>query len=113
MSTERLGVQVDEHVPSTSPVAVLDLDVHQGNGTAGTTPQPVTPSYGTTNYAAETPATGYADAGYADAGYAGTTTGYAAGTTGSVPPPPYGTAGTSDVTGGFDDPARTSGQGRL
>jgi len=83
---------------------------------AGTTPLPATPSYGTTdydttNYAAETTATGYADAGYV-----GTTSGYATtGTAGSVPPPPYGTAGTAGTSGigGFDDPARTSGQGQL
>ena len=96
----------------TTGVVAAHKDASPSN--AGTTPLPATPSYGTTNYAAETTATGYADAGYADTGYAGTTSGYATtGTTGSVPPPPYGTAGTSDVTGGFDDPARTSGQGRL
>jgi hypothetical protein len=79
--------------------------------TGDTTALPATPSYETTNYAAETTATGYADSGYV-----GTTSGYATtGTAGSVPPPPYGTAGTAGTSGigGFDDPARTSGQGQL
>jgi hypothetical protein len=57
-----------------------------------------------TNYAADTPATGYATTG----------------TTGTVPPPPYGTVpaeGTAvppaTTAAGWDDPARTSGEGRL
>jgi hypothetical protein len=81
---------------------------HKDNGpsNAGTTPLPATPSYDTTNYAVETTATGYADTGYA-----APTSGYATtGNAGSIPPPPYGTPGTAE---GFDDPARTSGQGRL
>ena len=71
-----------------------------------------TESYTTgTNYIADTPAAGYASTGY-EAG----TTGYATtGTTGSVPPPPYGTVppeGTSvppTTPAGWDDPARTPG----
>jgi len=69
------------------------------------------------------PGTNYADTTYAaapTAGYAGGTTGYATtGTAGSVPPPPYGTVpaeGTSVPTtapAGWNDPARTSGEGRL
>jgi hypothetical protein len=61
-------------------------------------------SYSTgTNYIADTPATGYATTG----------------TTGSVPPPPYGTVppeGTAvppTTTAGWDDPARTPGSGQL
>lgn len=73
-------------------------------------------SYATgTNYIADTPATGYASTGF-DAG----TTGYATtGTTGAVPPPPYGTVppeGTSvppTTPAGWDDPARTPGSGQL
>jgi hypothetical protein len=97
----------------TTGVVAAHKDASPSNG--GNAQLPATPAYGTTdystttNYAAETTATGYADAGYA-----GTTPAYGTtGTTGSVPPPPYGTPGTADVTGGFDDPARTSGQGRL
>jgi hypothetical protein len=71
-------------------------------------------SYSTgTNYIADTPSTGYASTGY-DAG----TTGYATtGTTGSVPPPPYGTIppeGTSvppTTPAGWDDPL-TPGTGQ-
>lgn len=86
-----------------------------GQQYAGTTRSPyATESYPTgTNYAADTQGTGYASPGYAP------TTGYeTTGTTGSVPPPPYGTVppeGTpaSPTTGaGWDDPARTPGQGQ-
>ncbi|MEU2351132.1 hypothetical protein [Modestobacter sp. NPDC049651] len=90
------------------------------NSSGGTTPA-------VPRHAAETayPATGY-DAGtnYATevptAGYAGGTTGYATtGSAGTVPPPPYGTVppeGTPvppATTTGWDDPARTTGEGRL
>jgi hypothetical protein len=68
-----------------------------------------------TDYIADTPAAGYSSTGY-EAG----TTGYATtGTTGSVPPPPYGTvppAGTSlpsTTPAGWDDPTRTPGTGQL
>ncbi|MBB3676159.1 hypothetical protein [Modestobacter versicolor] len=75
-------------------------------------------SYSTgTNYVADTPATGYATTGTAgyETGYVAGTTG----TTGSVPPPPYGTVppeGTSvppATSAGWDDPARTPGSGQL
>jgi len=63
--------------------------------------------YAGTNYATDTTTTGYA---------AGTTGYSTTGTTGSVPPPPYGTvppAGTTGgTTGGFDDPLRTGEVGR-
>jgi hypothetical protein len=94
----------------TTGVVAAHKDASPSNGGNAQLP-PATPSYGTTNYAAETTATGYADSGYA-----GTTSGYATtGTAGSVPPPPYGTAGTTTTSGigGFDDPARTSGPGQL
>ena len=84
-----------------------------GQQLAGTTGSPyATDSYSTgTNYVADTQSTGYASTG--TAGYATT------GTTGSVPPPPYGTVppeGTSvppTTPAGWDDPARTPGQGQL
>ena len=83
---------------------------------------------GTTGYAqsAVAPVPTYAEEGYAGTNYATdtTTTGYAGGTgyttpgtTGSVPPPPYGTPeGTTlpSTTAGWDDPAtRTPGSGQL
>lgn len=86
-------------------------------GTYGTTGG----TYGTTGYAAQpatTPVPTYAEEGYAGTNYATdtTTSGYTTGTTGSVPPPPYGTvppAGTTPgTTGGFDDPLRTGEVGR-
>jgi hypothetical protein len=58
-----------------------------------------------TTYVADTPATGYASTGFATTG-----------TTGSVPPPPYGTvppAGTSlppTTAAGWDDPTSTAGE---
>ena len=81
-----------------------------GQQFAGTTGSPyAADSYTTgTNYVADTPATGYATTGYATTG-----------TTGSVPPPPYGTVppeGTSvppTTPAGWDDPARTPGSGQL
>jgi hypothetical protein len=95
----------------TTGVVAAHKDSATGGGTAQ---QPATgspyaaDSYSTgTNYVADTAATGYAS------------TGFATGTTGSVPPPPYGTvppAGTSvpPATGaGWDDPARTPGSGQL
>jgi F0F1-type ATP synthase membrane subunit b/b' len=100
----------------TTGVVAAHKDEH-GSGTTGTTGTYVQPAvapvptyaeegYAGTNYATDTPTTGYA---------AGTT-GYATtGTTGSVPPPPYGTvppAGTTGTTGGFDDPLRTGEAGR-
>jgi len=89
-----------------------------GQRHAGTTGSPYAgESYTTgTNYVADTAGTGYASTGYETTGYA-TTTGYeTTGTTGSVPPPPYGTVppeGTSvppTAAAGWDDPARTPGQ---
>jgi hypothetical protein len=88
-----------------------------GQQLAGTTGSPYTgESYATgTNYVAGTPAAGYATTGYeSTTGYE--TTGTAGYTTGSVPPPPYGTvppesASVPPATGaGWDDPARTPGQ---
>jgi len=78
---------------------------------------------GTTGYAqpAVAPLPTYAEEGYAGTNYATdtTTTGYAGGTgyttpgtTGSVPPPPYGTVPPAGTTGGFDDPLRTGEVGR-
>ena len=84
-----------------------------GQQFAGTTGSPyAADSYTTgTNYVADTASTGYATTGYAS------TTGYeTTGTTGSVPPPPYGTVppestSVPPATGaGWDDPARTPGQ---
>jgi hypothetical protein len=82
-----------------------------GTGTqqlAGTGSPYAAESYSTgTNYVADTQATGYASSGYTT------------GTTGSVPPPPYGTVppeGTSvppTTPAGWDDPARTPGSGQL
>jgi hypothetical protein len=59
--------------------------------------------YAGTNYATDTTTTGYAT------GTSGYTT---TGTTGSVPPPPYGTVPPAGTTGGFDDPLRTGEVGR-
>jgi hypothetical protein len=84
-----------------------------GSATGGQQPtgsgSPYASIYATdTTYVADTPATGYATTGYATTG-----------TTGSVPPPPYGTvppAGTSvppTTPAGWDDPARTPGTGPL
>jgi hypothetical protein len=71
---------------------------------------------------ASAPAPTYAEQGYAGTNYATdtSTTDYAAGTsgysttgtTGSVPPPPYGTVPPAGTTGGFDDPLRTGEVGR-
>jgi hypothetical protein len=93
---------------------------HKDESSSGTTgtggyAQPVAASvptyaeegYAGTNYATDTTTTGYS---------AGTTGYSTTGTTGSVPPPPYGTvppAGTTGgTTGGFDDPLRTGEAGR-
>ena len=103
----------------TTGVVAAHKDSGSSNGSqqlTGTGSPYATESYSTgTNYITDTPATGYASTGY-EAG----TTGYATtGTTGSVPPPPYGTVppeGTAvppTTTAGWDDPARTPGSGQL
>jgi hypothetical protein len=116
---------------TTGVVAAHKDSSSSGSGTqqlTGTGSPYATESYGTgtgyetgstyesgTNYIADTPSTGYASTGY-EAG----TTGYATtGTTGSVPPPPYGTVPPEDsslppaTTTGWDDPARNPGSGQL
>jgi hypothetical protein len=78
-------------------------------GTAGYTPQPAVPSYAEEGYAG----TNYATGTTSGAGYTAGTTDYTtSGTTGSVPPPPYGTVPPAGTTGGFDDPLRTGEVGR-
>jgi F0F1-type ATP synthase membrane subunit b/b' len=90
---------------------------HKDESSSGTTAtggyvQPAVtpvPTYAEEGYAG----TNYAAADTTAAGYAGTTSGYATtGTTGSVPPPPYGTVPPAGTTGGFDDPLRTGEVGR-
>jgi hypothetical protein len=83
-----------------------------------------TPAYGTTGSEAGTTAgsaTGYETPGYETPGTttsgtttSGTTTpGYSTtGTTGAVPPPPYGTVPSEGTTSGWDDRTRTSGEDR-
>ncbi|MQA34270.1 hypothetical protein [Modestobacter roseus] len=89
---------------TTGAVAAHKDENDSGQGDGGTR-QPATG-----NYVAETPTTGYAVG----------TTGYATtGTTGSVPPPPYGTLPPEGTTvtpaagAGWDDESRTPGEGRL
>ncbi|MCW2508940.1 MAG: uncharacterized protein JWP68_2088 [Modestobacter sp.] len=96
----------------TTGVVAAHKDSSPSNGSqqltgTGST-YPAEPYATGTNYVADTPATGYATTGYATTG-----------TTGSVPPPPYGTVppeGTSvppTTPAGWDDPARTPGTGQL
>ena len=64
---------------------------------------------------ATAPVPTYAEEGYAGTNYATdtSTAGYSTtGTTGSVPPPPYGTVPPAGTTSGFDDPLRTGEVGR-
>ncbi|MCZ2847148.1 hypothetical protein [Modestobacter sp. VKM Ac-2978] len=78
-----------------------DSSGNGGQQQIGNGPRYATETAGT-NYVAGTPATGYATTG----------------TTGTVPPPPYGTVppeGTAvppTTAAGWDDPARTPGEGR-
>ena len=94
---------------TTGVVAAHKDDSSSGGRQLTGTGTPYAGTYTTdATYVADTPATGYASTGYATTG-----------TTGSVPPPPYGTvppAGTSvppTTPAGWDDPARTPGTGPL
>src|SRR3954454_7129751 len=132
-----LGAALAGVVAGRLTTGVVAAHKEEGSSTTGYTPQraydapgPVYTegSYTTgTNYVADTPATGYTTPAYETTGTTpayettGTTPGYSTtgttGTTGAVPPPPYGTVpseGTSGTTAsGWDDPARTSGEERL
>jgi hypothetical protein len=106
-----LGAAVAGIVAGRLTTGVVAAHKDQGNssssGNAGTTgyAQPAVPTYAEEGYAGTNYATDTTTAGYTTG-----TTGYA--TTGSVPPPPYGTVPPAGTTGGFDDPLRTGEVGR-
>ncbi|MCW2696618.1 MAG: uncharacterized protein JWR62_1703 [Modestobacter sp.] len=116
-----LGAAVAGVVAGRLTTGVVAAHKDESNsGTTGTTgyAQPaVTPvptyaeeGFAGTNYATDTATTGYTGG---TTGYTGGTGGYpTTGTTGSVPPPPYGTVPPAGTTGGFDDPLRTGEAGR-
>ncbi|MCZ2836820.1 hypothetical protein [Modestobacter sp. VKM Ac-2985] len=99
---------------TTGVVAAHKDENSSGNGgqqRTGTASPYATDTYSPDAYATETAGTNYV-ADTPAAGYAST------GTTGTVPPPPYGTVPPEDASvppttaAGWDDPARTPGEGR-
>ena len=100
----------------TTGVVAAHKDSGSSGSSGGTTAYaqqaaPATPTYAQEGYAGTNYATDTTTAGYTTGTTGGYTTG-TAGTTGSVPPPPYGTVPPAGTTGGFDDPLRTGAVGR-